>query len=234
MQKGVIAILSVCLGAALLVIAFLAGRLSVSPPASPPGAIAESRESVPSSAPAPAPVYAAPAPRPSSSVRPSAPQPSVQPPPRTREREQPAAPPPVPRPRSPQQPDGAANSSGAIAAYFARMDAIQVAGSGDPTAFAEGILGGTQAGDFSGMDALVSSSRRALAEANAVQPPSACVEYHRRLIGLLAESISGMEQLRAAVQTSDLDALASIALQFQVTQQKIGELESLKRQLLAR
>src|SRR5204862_4253769 len=61
-----------------------------------------------------------------------------------------------PRPGTHQQVAPVASMEpNAVASYFAKIDAIQVEGGGDPTAFAQGILSGVQGGDLSRVDALV-------------------------------------------------------------------------------
>jgi len=143
-------------------------------------------------------------------------------------------PPPLPREeRAPALPRPSDTSSApAIASYFSKVDAIHVEGSGDPTAFAEGILGGIQSGDSSQMNKLVNDARVALRQAAAVQPPTPCAEYHRRLIEALSESVAGLEKFSTAVQTSDLASITSVAAQLQTTQQKINDLELMRKQLL--
>jgi hypothetical protein len=120
----------------------------------------------------------------------------------------------------------------AIAAYFAKIDAIHVAGTGDPMTVAQGILGGIQSGDTSGIDSLVDSAKIALAQATSVQPPPSCAEYHRRLLSVLSEAAAGMVQMREAIVKSDLTAVTALAPQMQATQQKIEDLDRMRKQLL--
>lgn len=121
----------------------------------------------------------------------------------------------------------------AITSYFAKMDSIQVGGSGDTTAFAQGILEGIKGGDLSRVDELVTNAKSALAQARSVQPPAACAEYHSRLLAVLSDSVTGMEQFRTALQNNDSKAMLALAARFQSKQQELDRLEQLKKQMLA-
>jgi hypothetical protein len=112
------------------------------------------------------------------------------------------------------------------------MDAIHVEGSGDPATFAQGILAGIERGDMSGIDSLVANAKIALAQAAAMQPPLPCAEYHRRMIDALSEAAAEMAKIREAIKTSDVNAITAIAPQLQTTQQKINDLDQMKKQLL--
>jgi len=234
MEKRLIAILSVSLMAALLVIAFMAGRMSVKPNGPTHETVAVSGGEKPAQA---APVSS----------------PTVEQRPGPGEKDQllsqnPSAQSSIPQ--SPRVPDAKVafpreehtdarprpsdtGSAAPIASYFAKIDAIQVPGTGDPTAFAQGILGGLQNGDSSQIDKLVNDAKHALAQATEVRPPSACAEYHRRLIESLSESVAGLEKFRTAIEKSDLNGVASVVAQLQGAQQKINNLESMRKQLLA-
>lgn len=82
------------------------------------------------------------------------------------------------------------------------------------------------------MDTLVDGSNRALAQASAVQPPPSCAEYHRRLLEALSEAASGMVKMRDAIAKSDGESIAVLVPQIQATQQKVEDLDRMKRQLL--
>ena len=224
MQKKLILALSVGLGVSLLVIAFLAGRITAPAPAvvkveSPPAPAAEAPLAVPEIE------------RPSAEVQqhtPSALPPQPEPPALktllpSREF--------VAPPASVSQPAAMAASS-AVASYFAKIDAIQSAGTGDPTTFAQGIVGGLQAGDTAGLDSLVNTAKAALAQATAVKPPPVCAEYHRRLLESLSESVAGMERMRSALKSGDISVFANLTSQFQNTQQKVDDLDRMRKQLL--
>ena len=107
------------------------------------------------------------------------------------------------------------DAKSAIVSYFARMDAIHVEGSGDPETFAQGILGGIERGDMSGIDSLVAHAEIALAQATAVQPPLPCAEYHRRMIEALSEAAAEVAKIRDAIKTSDVNAITAMAPQLQ-------------------
>jgi hypothetical protein len=223
MEKRLIAILSVSLIAALLVIAFQAGRMSVKINESTPQTVAitgadKRSETVPVSAPRvdqwPASAYKEqqPLPFPGASKA-ELPLPGYE-------------------HADAQHGPSEADSAAAIASYFAKIDAIHVEGSGDPTTFAQGILGGIERGDPSKIDKLVDDAKVALGQANGVRPPLACAEYHRRLIEALSQSVAGLENFRNAIEKSDLDSVASVAAQLQSAQQKINTLDIMRKQLL--
>lgn len=107
-------------------------------------------------------------------------------------------------------------------------------GSGDPNAFAQGIIGGIQSGDFSQMDKLVNNAKLALSQATSLQPPPAAAEYHRQLVETLSESVEGLEKFRAAIAKGDLDSMTSVAQQLQSTQKKVNDLEAMRKQLLGK
>ena len=243
MEKRLVAGLSISLVAALIVIAFQAGKLSVRQNESiPPAATVTATQKLaePIDAPKPAEVASI-SPPPVDQHAPSTDkqqQPLVLPPPTPATTPRSYTPPPEPLPRvehpAPPRPASETGSSAAIASYFAKVDAIQVEGSGDPTTFAQGILGGIQSGDTSQMDRLVNNAKLALGEATSLQPPPACTEYHRRLIETLSESVTGLEKFRDAIAKSDLDSITSVAQQLQSTQKKVNDLESMRKQLLGR
>ena len=233
MEKRLIAILSVSLVAALMVIAFQAGKLSVRQNESPPPA---ATVATPQTRAEPATPVAPPRPI---EVAPIPPPPVEQRAPSVERQQQPLltpAPPAVPTPRvehpEPPRPAPQTNPSAALTSYFAKVDAIQVGGSGDPNTFAQGIIGGIQSGDFSQMDKLVDDAKLALSQATSLQPPPAAAEYHRRLVETLSESVTALEKFREAIAKSDLDSITSVAQQLQSTQKKVNDLEIMKKQLL--
>jgi hypothetical protein len=235
MEKRLIAILSVSLIAALMVIAFQAGKLYVKPNQSIPQTATVITAEKPAEAqgtPELAPVSPISADKLGTSddkeqfVRP--PQTAPDTPPALPREERADAP---HRPDPPHRPSET-GSAAAIASYFSKIDAIHVEGAGDPTTFAQGILGGIQSGDSSQMDKLVNDAKLALGQAAGVQPPLACAEYHRRLIEALSESVAGLEKFRNAIQTSDLTSITSVAGQLQSAQKKINDLEFMRKQLL--
>ena len=223
-QKRLLIGLSASLGAALLVIAFLVGRMTVAPVAPGPAAEAHPKSTsdtsaVPSST-SPANPQAAPTLSDRSSTTPAgeqSSQPSYSLAPSTGSRT-------ISSPSATKE---------AITSYFAKMDSIQVAGSGDTTSFAQGILEGIKGGDLSRVDELVKSAKSALTQARSVQPPPPCAEYHSRLLAVLSDSVTGMEQFRTALQNNDSKAMLSLAARFQSKQQELDRLEALKKQLLA-
>jgi hypothetical protein len=242
--KRLVLTLSACLGIALLVIAFLAGRMTVAPAATPasavqPAAVATSASTAPPSesgtgvATDPSSPAATPVTR-TTSAFPSPEKPSS--PQETGQTSQ-AGFQPLPQVRSPAGENSGSDSSAskaAIASYFAKVDSIQVAGSGNTSDFAQGILTSVRDGDMSRVDELVDSAKSALTQAQGLQPPPDCMEYNRRLLGVLSDSVAGLEQFRTSLKNGDTKSLLTLAARFQATQQKVDALEQLKKQLLAR
>ncbi len=222
MQKRLIAGLAAALVVSLLVIAFLIGRMtgnrSVSTVQVP---LAGQREMPQSPVPVAAPSVPAAA---ENEQQPASVQPFRETQPPTRQELTPTRePPPITR----------LPADTAIASYFAKIDAIHVAGTGDPMTFAQGILSGIEGGDTSGVDSLVESAKAALAQATSVQPPPSCADYHRRLLGVLSKRPTEWSGCEEAIVKSDLNAVTALAPQMQATQQKIEELDRMKKQLLA-
>jgi hypothetical protein len=120
----------------------------------------------------------------------------------------------------------------AVASYFAQIDAIQVEGGSDPTAFAQAMLGGLERGDSSQLDKFVADARLALGRARDLHPPPACNEYHRKLIEAMTESVSGLERFRTSIEKQDMDGVTSVVKQLEGSQQKINDLQSMRKLLL--
>jgi hypothetical protein len=227
-EKRLIAGLAAALAAALLVIAFLIGRMTgaANVPAAVQAPVIVQRET-PHDPPTPAlqpPVAAPNEDQPALSVR-ETPPPSQQQTPPVREQPSAASDQRTPVPRQ-------SGEAAAIASYFAKIDAIRVAGTGDPMVVAQGILGGIERGDTSGIDRLVDSAKLALSQAKGLQPPPSCAGYHQRLLGALSEAAGEMARMREAIVKSDLDGVTALAPQLQATQQKIEDLDRMKKQLL--
>ena len=239
MERRLIAVLSVTLIAALVVIAFQAGKLSVKTNGSIPQTAAVARPERPVEtqrleAPAPAPTLTPLPPPPVEQWPAPAGKEQLTPPQPALEAPRSYAPPPLPREERLDTPRRSteAGPAAAIASYFSKIDAIHVEGTGDPTAFAQGIIGGIQNGDSSQMDKLVNDAKLALGQAAGIQPPQACAEYHQKLIEALSESVAGLEKFRSAIQTSDLGMITSVATQLQTAQKKINDLELMRKKLL--
>jgi len=119
--------------------------------------------------------------------------------------------------------------------YFARMQAIQsVASTNDTSEFANKLLSASMTGDASGFDDLVKVMRAGAARARAISPPACCVEYHQRLLGMLAESTRMVEQLEAAIGKSDSTALTALAASAGALQTRANALEDEASQIKAR
>ena len=92
------------------------------------------------------------------------------------------------------------------------MQAIQtISPTSDTGEFANKLLVASMNGDSSGFDELIKVMQTGAASAQAITPPPCCVEYHRQLLGMLAESVEMMRGLKAAIGKNDTAALTSLA-----------------------
>lgn len=196
----------------LATVSFLLGRESVRRHP-PPAAAQAAPEPIAVAAPTEVPTPPLP-----STVMPSAPMPTAAAAPVAADLPRPALalaamPPPLP-------PLGAAapartQSSAAAAArdYFLRMQAIQTVGpTGDTGEFANKLLTASlSGGDTSGFDDLIRVTEAGADRVRAITPPACCVEYHQRLLAMLAESSAMVRRLKTAITTNDAAALGTLA-----------------------
>ena len=221
-------VLASALGAALLAIAFLLGRISAKPPVV---TVASPTQGVDASARTPLPSEAQPASVADAAATIAAPLPIPEPiSAATPFREGGPLPTPattLPRPTpSADQPQ--------IAAYFNQVDRLEDMGAGDPQAFASSMVQSMSSGDFTGFDNLLAKARAQRQRLQAIAPPRACAEHHRLALSLSADSVTMLERLKAALMKGDSTALLTIAsegksLETQANQLKTME-ESIKRQ----
>lgn len=190
MPRRLLIALAAALAAALLGVAFLAGRASVKAPPTPGPPAAET----------PPPFDVAPAtlpPAPTAAPAPSPPPPSAPP-------EPPASP-------TPAGVDPAARQ--AVARYFSEVETIERDAKywNDPMSFAQSLLGQVAQGDTSGFDQLAEASRKARERLAALDVPPACAEYQRETLALLDESAALIGRVRDAARSGDLTSLATLA-----------------------
>jgi hypothetical protein len=205
-RSGLVIALGAGLGCALLVIAFLLGRVTARPAETV--RIVEPAQAV--VVPAESRIPAAPVSEPTAVVLPVREAGGTPPdwggwiPPSTPDaRGAPASNTAPYPPRSADQP--------AIAGYFAGIEKIDDVGAGDPQAFATSMLQSMSSGDFSGFDDLLGKSRQQLERLRGITPPRACLEHHRLALSLSADSVAMMERLKAALMRGDSAGLLTIA-----------------------
>jgi hypothetical protein len=129
------------------------------------------------------------------------------------------------------------DSSEAAAArdYFARMQAIQtISPTNDASELANRLLATAMNGDMSGFDDLVKTAEAGAERARAVTPPACCVEYHRRMLAMLGESVAMVGELKTAIKSNDAAALTALAASGSSLQSRANALEDEARQIKAR
>jgi hypothetical protein len=211
--------LSSALGLALLVIAFLLGRLLATPAAvtitAPPSNITASEPIPPAPATAPASLAAV-------TENGDLPIPVTEradfPGPATEIAQNSAA----EAPRS-----SAAAERPQITSYFAQIERLSDMGAGDPQAFANSMLQSVTSGDFSGFDDLLSKARSQRQRLLSVTPPPACREYHRLALTLSGDSVAMLERLRTALGKGDTTALMTMATEGRTLEIQANQLKSM-------
>jgi hypothetical protein len=182
-SRGLVAGLAGTAGAAVLALVFLLGRASAPvPPAQVPAPVP-----TPTAAPAPAAEAPAttgePAPAPAIPVAPLAPV---------------APPMPIARPAA-TRPDAGASERAAVKAYFAAVERIQPAQTGDPDAVAQQMVGGLAKGDSSGLDGMFQQAQATRARLAAITPPAPCAAFHRESLAVLDGGLEMMQSLKQSL-----------------------------------
>jgi len=186
-SRGLVAGLAGTAGAAVLALVFLLGRASApaprglapSPPAPAAAPAAEAPAQVPATTEAPAPEPAAP---PAPPAAPAALRPVVRP----------AVPPPA----------AGSSERAAVQAYFAAVERIQPAQSGDPDAVAQQLVGGLAKGDSSGLDGMFQQAQATRARLAAITPPAPCAAFHRESLAVLDGGLEMMQSLKQSLASS--------------------------------
>jgi type IV secretory pathway VirB10-like protein len=203
-SRGLVAGLAGTAGAAVLALVFLLGRASAPAPRglapSPPAPAAAPAAEAPAPAQVPA-TTEAPAPEPAAPPAPVAP---------------PAALRPVVRPAVPP-PAAGSSERAAVQAYFAAVERIQPAQSGDPDAVAQQLVGGLAKGDSSGLDGMFQQAQATRARLAAITPPAPCAAFHRESLAVLDGGLEMMQSLKQSLASTgqggtalqDLSARAS-------------------------
>jgi hypothetical protein len=143
----------------------------------------------------------------------------------------------VAAPLPPLEPSRAAAGDAAAAArdYFTRMGAIQTfASTNDTGEFANKLLLGTMNGDMSGFDDLLHVMQLGTERARAITPPACCVEYHQRLLGMLADSTQLLDRLKTAIKGGDTGALTALTASASSLQSRADALDSEARRIKTR
>jgi len=117
--------------------------------------------------------------------------------------------------------------------YFLQMDVIRSeAGAGDPNAFAMDLIKAAMGDSMTGFDQLIADARRMEEEARRIVPPPSCEAYHQANLQALAESREVLEAMRAAISRRDLEALAPIAQKATALEEKVQSLQRMREQIM--
>lgn len=229
--RPLIMVLAVTLGAALLTIAFLLGRLTA------PSAAITSGAPLPRVPPA---APASPLPEASAGATTDAAVPVAPGVETSLTTAVPATPgsrldiPPPPLVGSALRGSTGSTEASQIAAYFRQVDGMQDMGVGDPQAFAASLLQSVSSGDFSAFDDLLGKARTQRQRLQSLTPPRTCGEHHRLALSLSADSVTMLERLKAALMKGDSMALMTIATEGRALETQASQLknlgETIKRQ----
>jgi hypothetical protein len=142
-------------------------------------------------------------------------------------------PPPQARPSVPGN-ARADQQEASVTAYFQQVDLIQSEeGAGDPNAFAMDLIKGGLGGATSGFDQLIADTKQMEREMRSLTPPVSCESYHKASIEALVESREMLERMKDAIVGRDIEELNAIALQSRTLQGKAGAMKELRKQILA-
>jgi hypothetical protein len=102
---------------------------------------------------------------------------------------------------------------GAVAGYFAQMDALsaEAKAAQDPQAVARTILDQAISGNMSGIDDLLAKQRTLAVRLGQLQPPPACREHHERSVRLFGRAIALLEKTRDAIGGQPADIAGTAA-----------------------
>ncbi len=121
-----------------------------------------------------------------------------------------------------------------VTAYFQQVDLIQSEeGAGDPNAFAMDLIKGGLGGATSGFDQLIADTKQMEREMQSLTPPPSCESYHKASIEALVESGEMLERMKDAIISRDIDQLNAIALQSRSLQGKAGAMKEMRTLILA-
>jgi len=118
--------------------------------------------------------------------------------------------------------------------YFQQVDLIHSEeGAGDPNAFAMDLIKGGLGGATSGFDQLIADTKQMEREMHTLTPPVSCASFHEASIEALVESREMLERMKRAIVSRDIEQLNAIALQSKTLQTKAQAMKEMRRQILA-
>ena len=212
--------------AALLAVAFLLGRETGRAERDAPDLVAAAAPVEPAP-----PTPSAPRTRRELPPRPTRPRPSdPEPAPRSSRAISPV-PPPAPEPETAAEPAVDAGERAAVARYFEEFDEIAAgsAGPGDPQtmAMAMALLGQATGGDWGQFDELGDTQRTMLRRLRGLRVPTACREYHQKMVTMLEAGADLLDAVRQGVQSGNLGALSTLTTTAQRLQSDADEAQRL-------
>jgi len=126
-------------------------------------------------------------------------------------------------------------AAGRVAAYFARLGRISSSGLNDPSQeAAQRLLGAALQGDTTALEGLIADTERAEREVQAIVAPPECAEYHRELLGSLADGRALLGDLRATLASEDSDRLIQMSARAGALQRRAEDLHGRERDLRGR
>lgn len=121
----------------------------------------------------------------------------------------------------------------AVAAYFLRIDTIHSrSGAGDPNTFAMGLIKAGLGGSTAGFDELLRDTQRMEKALRQVTPPPSCEGYHKESLVALSESRALLEEMKAAFAEQDFSRLATIAQRASDLQAKANALQEMRERIV--
>lgn len=125
----------------------------------------------------------------------------------------PAAALPLPLPGAAPAADPGVPEREEVTRYFQESESVQARAKywSDPQALARTLLEQASSGNTSAFDDLVRSQQQARLEMERLTPPSACAEYHRRSLNVMAEGLTLLEQVQGAMSGGDPGGLQHLA-----------------------
>ena len=122
----------------------------------------------------------------------------------------------------------------AVTDYFLHMHTIQSeAGAGDPNTFAMGLIKAGIGGSTAGFDQLITDAKRMEGEIRKLTPPPSCVSYHEANLQALAESRAILEDTQEMFARRDFSKLTTIARRAGTLQLKAKALPEMRERITA-
>lgn len=120
-------------------------------------------------------------------------------------------------------------------AYFQQVDAI-VGGSSaiaNPKPIVARLLEQAVSGSPAEFDRLYEKTSQARADLEAVQPPAGCAEHHRLLLRQLSDAVALLDEVRRATESGDTRELAALSARGEQMQGEATRLRDVDRSLRA-